>query len=110
MQGHELTELNGLAQSDRWFDSLSLGFSALEHRDRSFLDIDKFVETPEHFLHDVLSGLDGHSKAALALVYMRNNSVANPIELEESEPKAIERLGSSVGDCIVAQEAPAWQS
>jgi hypothetical protein len=64
-----------------------VGFSALEHGDRSRLDIDKFVETQEHFLHDVLSGLDGHFKAALALIYMRTNSVASPIELEESERK-----------------------
>lgn len=71
----------------------------------SALDIGKFVETQEHFLQDVLSGLDEHSKAALALIYMRNNSVASPIELEESERKAIERLGSSVGHCIVALEA-----
>jgi hypothetical protein len=79
MQGHELTELNGLAQSDRWFDSLSLGL--LRIGTQSLLDIDKFVETQEHFLQDVLSGLDGHSKAALALIYMRNNSVALAIGL-----------------------------
>lgn len=71
----------------------------------SALDIGKFVETQEHFLQDVLSGLDEHSKAALALIYMRNNSVASPIELQESERQAIERLGSSLGDCIVALEA-----
>jgi len=76
-----------LAQSDRWFDSLSLGLLRIGTQGQEPFRYRKFVETQEHFLHDVLSGLDGHWKAALALIYMRNNSVASPIELEESERK-----------------------
>jgi hypothetical protein len=68
-------------------------------------EISNFVERQEDFLQEVLSGLDEHSTAALALIYMRNNSVTSPIELEESEREAIERLGSSIGGCIAALEA-----
>jgi len=64
-----------------------------------------FVEKQELFLQEVLQGLDEHSKAALALIYMRNDSLESPIELEESEREAVERLGSSLGRCIPALES-----
>jgi hypothetical protein len=67
--------------------------------------LNRFVERQEQFLRDVLLGLDDDSKAALALIYMRNNSLASPIELEESEREAMDRLGSSLGGCITALEA-----
>lgn len=67
--------------------------------------INIFVETQEDFLRDVLSGLDANSNAALALIYMRNNSVESPIELQDSEREAIERLGSNIGGCVAALEA-----
>jgi hypothetical protein len=64
-----------------------------------------FVEKQESFLQEVLQGLDTHSKAALALIYMRNNALESPIELAETEREAVERLGSSVGECLAALEA-----
>jgi hypothetical protein len=67
--------------------------------------LNRFVETQEQFLREVVLGLDRDSKAALALIFMRNNSLASPIEFEESEREAIERLGSSVGQCINALDA-----
>lgn len=67
--------------------------------------LNSFVEKQEHFLQEVLRGLDEHSKAALALIYMRNDSLESPVELEESERKAVERLGSSLGGCITALES-----
>lgn len=67
--------------------------------------LNRFVETQEQFLRDVILGLDSDSKAALALIFMRNNSLASPIEFEESEREAIERLGSNVGRCINALDA-----
>lgn len=67
--------------------------------------LNRFVETQEEFLREVILGLDSDSKAALALIFMRNNSLASPIELEESERDAIERLSSSVGKCIKALDA-----
>src|SRR6202041_1530738 len=62
----------------------------------------EFVEKRELFLQEVLQGLDEHSKAALALIYMRNDSLESPIALGESEREAVERLGSSLGGCITA--------
>jgi hypothetical protein len=68
-------------------------------------DLNDFVEKQEHFLQEVLRGLDDHSKAALALIYMRNDALESPIELGASEREAIERLGSGLGACITALEA-----
>ncbi len=67
--------------------------------------LNQFVERQERFLQEVVRGLDMHSKAALALVYMRNDCLGSPIELEESEREAVERLGSSLGGCITALES-----
>lgn len=64
-----------------------------------------FVEKRERFLQDVLKGLDGNSKAALALIYMRNDRLESPIVLQKSEEEALERLGSNLGGCITALEA-----
>lgn len=61
-----------------------------------------FVERQESFLNEVLNGLDVHSKAALAMIYMRGGSLASPVELAEAERDALERLGSRLGDCISA--------
>jgi hypothetical protein len=71
------------------------------------LEIDRyslgqFVERREQFLRETLTGLDNHSKAALALIYMRNDFLESPIELQESEKNAIERLGSDLGGCVTA--------
>jgi len=64
-----------------------------------------FVKKQEQFLQDVIRGLDGDSKAALALIYMRNGGLESPIEPQPSEGKAIERLGSTLGGCTAALEA-----
>ena len=64
-----------------------------------------FVEKRERFLQEVLQGLDSHSKAALALVYMRNDRLESPIVLQKSEEQALERLGSNLGGCVTALEA-----
>lgn len=65
----------------------------------------QFVEKREQLLQEVLQGLDGDSKAALALIYMRNGRLESPIELQPSELEALQRLGSDVGGCIAALEA-----
>ena len=65
----------------------------------------QFVERREQLLREVLQGLDSDSRAALALIYMRNDRLKSPIELEVSERSALERLGSTVGGCISALEA-----
>lgn len=73
--------------------------------DISHYDLTDFVEKQEQFLQEVLRGLDEHSKAALALIYMRNDLLDSPVALEASEREAIERLGSNPGGCFAALEA-----
>ncbi|MBB6144110.1 hypothetical protein HNQ77_002062 [Silvibacterium bohemicum] len=73
--------------------------------DVSRYDLTDFVEKQEHFLQEVLRGLDKDSKAALALIYMRNDLLDSPVILEASEREAIERLGSDLGGCIASLEA-----
>lgn len=68
-------------------------------------ELSDFVEKQERFLKEVLNGLDEHSKAALALIYMRDGFLESPVELEESEGEALERLGSNLGGCISALES-----
>ena len=65
----------------------------------------RFVHGQEDFLREMLSGLDNDSKAALALIYMRNDNLRSPIQLEQSEARAVERLGSSLGGCVTALES-----
>jgi hypothetical protein len=67
--------------------------------------LNAFVERQERFLQEVLQGLDKDSKAALALIYMRDNALESPVALEESELEAIERLGSNRGGCVAALES-----
>ena len=65
----------------------------------------QFVEKREQLLLEVIQGLDAHSKAALGLIYMRKDHLESPIALQGSEPQALERLGSSLGECIAALAA-----
>jgi hypothetical protein len=65
----------------------------------------QFVEKRERFLQEVLQSLDDHSKAGLALIYMRNDRLESPIVLQKSEEHALERLGSTLGGCVIALEA-----
>ena len=67
--------------------------------------IGQFVEKRELLLQEVLQGLDVDSKAALALIYMRNGRLESPIELQPSETQALERLSSDLGGCVAALEA-----
>lgn len=67
--------------------------------------LERFVEKREQRLEEVLTGLDRDSKAALALIYMRNDRLGSPIELQSSETDALERLGSNLGGCTSALEA-----
>jgi len=68
-------------------------------------NLNEFVEKRERFLQEILQGLDIHSRAALALIYMRSNWLESPIDLQESEKNALERLESNIGKCISALDA-----
>ena len=65
----------------------------------------RFVERREQILQEVVKGIDRHSKAALALIYMRNGTLVSPIVLETTEIDALQRLGSDLGGCVAALEA-----
>ncbi len=65
----------------------------------------QFIEKRESLLQEVIQGLDGNSKAALALIYMRNDRLESPIALQKSEEHALERLASNIGGCVTALEA-----
>lgn len=67
--------------------------------------IRQFVEKREQLLQEVLHGLDADSKAALALIYMRNGRLESPIQPRRSETQALERLGSDLGGCVAGLEA-----
>lgn len=67
--------------------------------------LDQFVEKREQLLQEVIHGLDTHSKAALALVYMRKDHLESPVALQPTEEDALQRLGSSLGQCRTALEA-----
>ncbi|MBR8186563.1 hypothetical protein C6Q14_27185 [Burkholderia ambifaria] len=64
-----------------------------------------FVEKREQLLLEVIQGLDASSKAALGLIYMRKDHLESPIMLQGAEQSAIERLGSTFGECIQALDA-----
>lgn len=64
--------------------------------------IGQFVEKREQLLQEVIQSLDADSKAALALIYMRNGRLESPIQLQPSETQALERLGSKLGGCVAA--------
>lgn len=65
----------------------------------------EFVEKREQLLLEVIQGLDASSKAALGLIYMRKDHLESPIMLQGAEQHAIERLGSTLGECIQALDA-----
>ena len=68
-------------------------------------NVKHFVEGREQFLQEILLNLDTDSKAALALIYMRNGRLESPIQPQESERLALERLGSTGASCIDALDA-----
>jgi hypothetical protein len=65
----------------------------------------QFVEKREQLLLEVIQGLDVNSKAALGLIYIRKDHLECPITLQGAEPQALERLGSTLGECIKALDA-----
>ena len=64
--------------------------------------IHRFVEGREQFLQETIRGLDTHSRAILALIFLRRGHLQSPIELLPSEERAIGRLGSDLAGCTSA--------
>lgn len=78
-------------------------FTTKLYLSRYFLD--DFVEKREQLLLEVIQKIDAHSKAALGLIYMRKDRLESPIVLQGAESQALERLGSTIGQCITALQA-----
>jgi len=68
-------------------------------------NLGQFVDKREQLLLEVIQGLDVNDKAALGLIYMRKDHLESPISLQNSEPQALEQLGSTLGECITALTA-----
>ena len=64
--------------------------------------INQFVERREQFIQETIRGLDNHSRAVLALIFLRSGKLQSPIELLPSEEHAISRLGSDLAGCTLA--------
>jgi hypothetical protein len=64
-----------------------------------------FVGRQEQLLQEVIEGLDKHSQAALALIFMRDGALESPIDLRSSEGSALTRLGTDLGETIAALNA-----
>lgn len=57
----------------------------------------QFVDRREQILVDICRSLDDDSKAALALIYMRNGQLESPIQLSETEKLALLSMSSDIG-------------
>lgn len=68
-------------------------------------NLGQFIDKREQFLVEVIQGLDDNDRAALGLIYMRKDHLESPITLHNSELQALERLGSTLGECIKALTA-----
>ena len=66
--------------------------------------LENFIVKQESFLLELISELDQNHQAALALIYMNGDKLQSPVNLNEIEEGAIQRLGSSLSGCINALE------
>lgn len=63
----------------------------------SAVSIRRFFERPTDFLLDVMRGLDDDGRAALGLIYINQNWLQSPIQLEQRDRDLVDRLGSDLG-------------
>ena len=61
-----------------------------------------FVERPSSVLQDIISELDQHNFAALALLYMRSGQASVPLDLDMDEHQAMKLLGAGIADVHAA--------
>lgn len=66
--------------------------------------VDEFVTKQEQLLVDTMSNMDTGSRAALALLYIKEGVLESPFTLSAEEERAISRLGSNEASCIRALE------
>jgi len=58
--------------------------------------IKDYIEHPMDFLKEIIRTLDIHSRAALALIFMKGGTLQSPIDMSSNEEQAICLLGSSI--------------
>lgn len=66
--------------------------------------IHDFVVKQERILMDTLSSMDADSRAALALIYMKEGALESPVAITAEEERTIRRLGSTESQCLLALE------
>lgn len=71
----------------------------------SATSIKSFIEEPKAFMKDIISSLDNHSKATIALIFMNGGRIKSPVFLAERENHAIKLLGSSQHGVIKALDS-----
>ena len=59
--------------------------------------LNDFVSKPMDLLREIIRTLDGESRAALALIFIRNGILSSPIEIKKDERKFLELLNGTVG-------------
>jgi hypothetical protein len=72
------------------------------HSRNSIVD---FLDHPSDFLHEVMTGLDLDSKAALGLIFVNHDWLRSPVVLDGQDADLVARLGSSLGGVTSALEA-----
>ncbi|CAG5006558.1 hypothetical protein DYBT9275_03849 [Dyadobacter sp. CECT 9275] len=68
-------------------------------------DIERFVAKPLALLREIIETLDDGSRSALALVFIRGGQLLCPVQLDEREREAIERIGGIIADARKGLEA-----
>ena len=100
--------LEGIADHPRFIPETARRLADPLFTKHVFLDqyyLGRFVDRREQLLQEVVRGLDQHSKAALALIYMRNGKLNSPVILAQSETEAFRRLSSDLSGCVAALAA-----
>ncbi len=100
--------LDNIAKHDRFIPEIArrLGNSVFTKNLRiSNAPLMEFVERQQEFLIEVIQNLDHDSRAALALIFMRNGSLESPVALSQPEEVALKRLNSQLGGVTQALEA-----
>jgi hypothetical protein len=67
--------------------------------------LDDFVARPVPLLQEIIRTLDVHSRAAIALVFMRGGWLTSPVSLRPEEETAVELIGATVAGVRTALPA-----
>lgn len=66
-----------------------------KHLTLTVSEIDRFVENPADFLLGVIRAIGQSNFLALAMIFMRGGELQSPVDLDETEARAVQLLGGS---------------